>query len=487
MNLFTSGYDNYTGEIIVDDIKYKKKILCNDVKLINNLMNENRLKTAKIDEYSLECSNESYYATEQPFASGGFNNVYEIKNKNEIKDENKILRVTKRNLANNSNFNRAVNFITKKIGLNKNEQLLHDEIEGLFLQCYMHKKCPDYICKIYEFGFLKSEKGEKRVYAILEKLKYSNIAKISIKDNPNHNLKQLIQQALEGLKCMNEENFVHLDIKQDNIGIGNDDKAKIFDFGFARYLPNNPTKADTVFGSRFFVDPERLLLRKTYLNADIYAFGNMLINLYISQDTINRVFKNENREKNNSTLLQDSKLPQKYIDYFEKKYTKSGNRTQEEIKELTMYFVMRLYGTRELYQNLIELVEEDDFKTNDIYKEEASRIYNNDDESIQNDTKNMIDLIKNMMKYDANARFTSEQSLRHKWFGEILNENVHDNSKIDSKYTDDKLVLPPSEDEQIGGTSKSQKTRRNNTKNGRIFKSQKTKRKNTKKKHQRKR
>jgi len=46
-------------------------------------------------------------------------------------------------------------------------------------------------------------------------------------------LKEMLRQALVGLKCMHEQNMVHLDIKPDNLLIKDGD-VKVADLGLCR-------------------------------------------------------------------------------------------------------------------------------------------------------------------------------------------------------------------------------------------------------------
>ena len=50
---------------------------------------------------------------------------------------------------------------------------------------------------------------------------------------PEDKLKEILRQALIGLKCMHEHNMVHLDIKPDNL-LMKDGEVKVADLGLCR-------------------------------------------------------------------------------------------------------------------------------------------------------------------------------------------------------------------------------------------------------------
>jgi serine/threonine protein kinase len=174
------------------------------------------------------------------------------------------------------------------------------EIAGLFIQSYLSKPtnegglgCP-YICKVYEFGYYEiiTESGskEKLVYAVIEKVypfekgPYIPAEKDYVTNDPRKtlheqgkgveysNLNNIFKQILEGLKCINQNNYVHLDIKESNLGIklNKDDtnEARIFDFGFAKYIPLDKQTIEVYgeTGTLGYIDPE--------MHYDFYANSN---------------------------------------------------------------------------------------------------------------------------------------------------------------------------------------------------------------------
>jgi serine/threonine protein kinase len=176
-----------------------------------------------------------------------------------------------------------------------NDDIFNNELNGLFLQCYIAKICSN-VCKVYEFGFLqrvvRSEHFQGwnkfyRVYAVLEKLSIPDLDtlrfEMSKKEREKYNFRELIRQSLTALKCMNTNNFIHSDIKLSNIGVGLDGYARLFDFGLASYIPDE--SVDTVpYGTPYFMDPFLIENNKIHKKSDIYSFGITLRDIYFEEN-----------------------------------------------------------------------------------------------------------------------------------------------------------------------------------------------------------
>jgi len=391
-----SDFANDPNTVKIGNIAYTKQISCNDIELIKRLKEEKRINPEiENKNYVIDCTNKNIYIVDpKPIGSGTYNNVYSLLGEH----DDKIIRVT------------------EVITTNKYHHTLQDEIAGLFLQYYISNNCR-YICKVYEFGYLISD-GVIRVYAILEKLTEPDIFGINFErkiPKHNYNYKLIMHQVLEGLKCMNKNNFVHLDIKLENIGIDKDKNAKIFDFGFARYINTNPmTTNDKIFGTGLYVDPEIVYFNKIYLNSDIYSVGNMLNYLYINSE-----YHGFDKNFNITLLPKENSLPQKYIDLLNNIIKSEDIGKKVELKNKNQL----------VFKIPIELIDDKYYKRYrfDNYENVISK-YKHDkkiiNEHVKEDTKNLIKLIKNMMKYDANIRYDAEKSLNDEWFKNI-GENSH--------------------------------------------------------------
>jgi hypothetical protein len=83
-------------------------------------------------------------------------------------------------------------------------------------------------------------------------------------------------QIAEGLQAAFEGNLIHRDIKPGNILFANSKLAKIVDFGLARVLSEEAQEAGEIWGTPFYVAPEKLDGRPEDFRSDIYSLGATL-------------------------------------------------------------------------------------------------------------------------------------------------------------------------------------------------------------------
>lgn len=83
-------------------------------------------------------------------------------------------------------------------------------------------------------------------------------------------------QIAEGLQAAFEGNLIHRDIKPGNILFAGPRLAKIVDFGLARVLSDEAQEAGEIWGTPFYVAPEKLDGRPEDFRSDIYSLGGTL-------------------------------------------------------------------------------------------------------------------------------------------------------------------------------------------------------------------
>lgn len=95
---------------------------------------------------------------------------------------------------------------------------------------------------------------------------------------------RILREIALALKSAHDRNFIHRDVKPDNVFIGKNDSVKLGDFGLVRNLASDVqlTQAGIVLGTPYFMAPEQFQSDKIDRRADIYALGitfyNMLTN-----------------------------------------------------------------------------------------------------------------------------------------------------------------------------------------------------------------
>jgi predicted RNA-binding Zn-ribbon protein involved in translation (DUF1610 family) len=83
-------------------------------------------------------------------------------------------------------------------------------------------------------------------------------------------------QVAEGLQAAFEHGLIHRDIKPGNILFAGPKLAKIVDFGLARVLDEEAQEAGEIWGTPFYVAPEKLDGRPEDFRSDIYSLGGTL-------------------------------------------------------------------------------------------------------------------------------------------------------------------------------------------------------------------
>jgi len=248
---------------------------CNDETIVKKLQTSKNGETPLLDptvpssSLKLECNSTPYNdEVEEELGQGSFNIVYSLQ-----KNKDKVFRITQPHVIHR-------------------QDLTDGEMTGLFIQSLLSKDCQN-LCRVFEFGIYSTptpyNTTVEGVYAIMESLPFSlkDILENKLVTNEFH-MMNIFYDVFKGLECMHILGYVHLDIKPANIGLTKDYTAKIYDFGFARYLPNDPKiervdqklYANTV-GSPKYIDPYYRERGIVTLKSDVYAVGIMLYKYYV--------------------------------------------------------------------------------------------------------------------------------------------------------------------------------------------------------------
>lgn len=105
-----------------------------------------------------------------------------------------------------------------------------------------------------------------------------------IADGPMDELKALAIhiEVTEGLKAASDFGLVHGDVKPANILFSKSGEAKVLDFGLASYV-GEQQKAGAVWGTPYYIAPEKARGKKADFRSDIYSLGATLFHVLTSK------------------------------------------------------------------------------------------------------------------------------------------------------------------------------------------------------------
>ena len=83
-------------------------------------------------------------------------------------------------------------------------------------------------------------------------------------------------QVARGLRAAHEKGLIHRDVKPGNILFGSDQTAKIGDFGLAVAAEQNAEAQNEIWGTPYYVAPERLNNEPEDFRSDLYSLGATL-------------------------------------------------------------------------------------------------------------------------------------------------------------------------------------------------------------------
>jgi len=148
------------------------------------------------------------------------------------------------------------------------------------------------IISVFDFG---EEKG--RPFIVMEFLEGESLRDV-IKNNHAGDLRNRLRISLEiarALDYIHARKIIHRDIKPENIHIDLAGKVKLMDFGIAKSQGVELTRAGFTLGTPYYMAPEQVLGQPLTPQADLYAFGVLMFELFsgqkpVSGDTVEKIF-----------------------------------------------------------------------------------------------------------------------------------------------------------------------------------------------------
>src|SRR5256885_9858374 len=107
-------------------------------------------------------------------------------------------------------------------------------------------------------------------------------------------------QVARGLRAAHEKGLIHRDVKPGNILFADEETAKIGDFGLAVAAEQNAEAQNEIWGTPYYVAPERLTNEPEDFRSDIYSLGATLYHAMAGRPPFEG-------ETNSATALRDLK------------------------------------------------------------------------------------------------------------------------------------------------------------------------------------
>ncbi|PIA46248.1 hypothetical protein AQUCO_01500040v1 [Aquilegia coerulea] len=124
------------------------------------------------------------------------------------------------------------------------------------------------------------ENGEEVYNVFLELASRGNLAELvrSFGGKMNETLvRHYTKSILQGLCYVHERDYVHCDIKLQNILVCSSDDIKIADFGLAKKVGEK--KGSSLFGTPLYMSPEAILQNEQETPSDIWALGCVVLEM----------------------------------------------------------------------------------------------------------------------------------------------------------------------------------------------------------------
>lgn len=128
-----------------------------------------------------------------------------------------------------------------------------------------------HVAQIYSFG---QEQGQP--YIVMELIKGKSLdTMIEEEEALDQTMVMRVgYEIAEGLRAADEVGLVHGDIKPENILFDDRSRAKLVDFGIATFTGH--TDADSIWGTPYYISPEKIRRQAIDARADIYSLGATL-------------------------------------------------------------------------------------------------------------------------------------------------------------------------------------------------------------------
>lgn len=130
-----------------------------------------------------------------------------------------------------------------------------------------------HVVRVYSFG-----EADGQFYLAMELVEKGSLDDLmSIQTRvPEAQVLEIGTQIAQGLEAASEKGLIHRDVKPGNILFADAHTTKIVDFGLARVLEEEAEARGEIWGTPYYIAPERLNLEPEDFRSDIYSLGGTL-------------------------------------------------------------------------------------------------------------------------------------------------------------------------------------------------------------------
>jgi len=90
---------------------------------------------------------------------------------------------------------------------------------------------------------------------------------------------KIVVETLKGLAFLHQANFIHRDIKSDNILLNAEGQVKLADFGFSAQFQGGQTKRNTIVGTPYWMAPELINGKPYDARVDVWSLGVVVMEM----------------------------------------------------------------------------------------------------------------------------------------------------------------------------------------------------------------
>ena len=153
------------------------------------------------------------------------------------------------------------------------------------------------VCRIYD-----AAEADGHHFLSMEYIDGEDLASLlrRIGHLPKDKAIQIARQLCAGLAASHEIGLLHRDLKPANIMIDGRGRARITDFGLARFV-EEVERAEILAGTPAYMAPEQLAGREASVRSDIYSLGLVLYELFTGQKAFKDTSTDERRRRPSET------------------------------------------------------------------------------------------------------------------------------------------------------------------------------------------